>query len=357
MATGTTGLPVAVVRTMIVATLVVPRLVAVIPLTRLLGLAHGVWPTLDRQVVLTVLQLTLLQRLLLLALLLLKLLLALLLLLLRLVLLSALAILLLTLLVEAVLLVLLLLALLLLLLLLALLLVLLLLLTLLLLALLVLLLLLLLLPLIEAALLALIETALLVLLLVLFVLLLFVLLLLLMLLLLLIVIVGQHLSTAAQGQKTDTCQSPDARVHAFLTAAGYLLIRLRFGCAVRGTLAIMCCLRRPIASKLTLWDKCLALSNRGHKKRGLDGPLLSLMLRPGATLLTSAHLASSSGQCVARWPGQPCRAGGRGWPDSAGRAGRYVRAVILVKRIGLTLRHRIANIADENITCAIFHFG
>jgi len=38
-------------------------------------------------------------------------------------------------------------------------------------------------------------------------------------LLLLIVIVGHHLSADAHGQKTDTCQTPDAHVHAFLTTA------------------------------------------------------------------------------------------------------------------------------------------
>jgi hypothetical protein len=38
-------------------------------------------------------------------------------------------------------------------------------------------------------------------------------------LLLLIVIVGGYLGADTQGQKTDTCQTPEARAHAFLTAA------------------------------------------------------------------------------------------------------------------------------------------
>jgi hypothetical protein len=201
---------------------VIVGVVTVEALARLLGLHHCVRAALDRQVVLTVLQLALLQLLLLLALLLLKLLLALVLLGLIYALLVTLAFLLLALLIEALLLVLLDLPLLLQLLLLALLLVLLLLL----LALLLLLLLLLLALLILLSIL--IEAALLVLLLLTLhvetVLTLFIAL----LLLLLIVIVGQHLSADTQGQKTDTCQTPDARVHAFLTAARIPVNRTAF---------------------------------------------------------------------------------------------------------------------------------
>jgi hypothetical protein len=214
------ALPIAVAWA-IVAT--APRVVVIVgvvtveALARLLGLHHGVRTALDRRVVLTVLQLALLQLLLLLALLLLKLLLTLVLLGLIHTLLVALAFLLLALLIEALLLVLLDLPLLLQLLLLALLLVLLLLLLALLLLLLALLILLSIL--IEAALLVLllltlhVET---------------VLTLFIALLLLLIVIVGQHLSADTQGQETDTCQTPDARVHAFLTAARIPVNRTAF---------------------------------------------------------------------------------------------------------------------------------
>jgi len=210
-----------VVGTMIVAApRVIPRLIPIEPLTRLLGLHHGVRAALNRQIALPILQLALLQLLLLLALLLLDLLLALLLLQLILTLLIALTVLLLALLIVALLLVLLDLSLLIELFLLALLLILLLLLLALLL-LFALLILVLLLILIEALLVLLLltlhlETTLLLLLL------------LLLMLLLLIVIVGQHLSTDAQGQKTDTCQTPDARVHAFLTAARIPVDRTAF---------------------------------------------------------------------------------------------------------------------------------
>jgi len=190
---------------------------------------------------------------------------------------------------------------------------------------------------------------------------------LLLLLLLLIVIVRQRLSTDAQGQETDTCQTPDAHVHAFLTAARIPVDRTAFW--VRrsphsisvphetvGVSLPEICRSRPSQARHAqgagVWASAVIA---GTKKEG--SLALSWRLRPGSTLLTPAHLASSSGHCAARWPGQPCRAGGRGWPDSAGRAGRYVRAVILVKRIGLTGRQRIANVADENTTCAIFHFG
>ncbi|CAI9005171.1 hypothetical protein EMIT0P218_90159 [Pseudomonas sp. IT-P218] len=53
----------------------------------------------------------------------------------------------------------------------------------------------------------------------------------------------------------------------------------------------------------------------------------------------------------------PCGGGDRGGPDSAGRIGLFVRAVILVIRIGLEHRQRIAKIAEINITCAIFNPG
>ena len=207
------GLPVAIVGAVIAAApAVVLWLVAVKALTGLLGLHDRIGPRLNRQTALAILQLTLLLLLLLLASLLILLLLALLLLLLLaliVTLLIAFAVLLLALLIGALLLVLLNLALLLHLFLLALLLLLLLLL-------LALLLLLTLLVVVEAALVLLLlalhlETTLLLLMLLLVTLLL--------LLLLLIVVVGQHLSTDAQGQETDTCQTPDAHVHAFLTAA------------------------------------------------------------------------------------------------------------------------------------------
>jgi hypothetical protein len=214
MPTGTAALPVTVVGAVITpAPAVVLRLVAVKTLTRFLGLNHGVRPTLNRQPALTILQLTLLLLLLLLTALLLLHLLALLLLLLLLLALVvaqvALTFLLLALLIGALLLILLNLPILLQLFLLALLLLLLLLLLRLLLA---LLLLLTLLIVGKAALILLLlalhlEAALLLLTL------------LLLLLLLLIIVVGQHLSTDAQGQETDTCQTPDAHIHAFLTAA------------------------------------------------------------------------------------------------------------------------------------------
>jgi hypothetical protein len=211
MPTGTAALPVTVVGAVITpAPAVVLRLVAVKTLTRFLGLNHGVRPTLNRQPALTILQLTLLLLLLLLTALLLLHLLALLLLLLLLLLALvvakvALTFLLLALLIGALLLILLNLPILLQLFLLALLLLLLRLL-------LALLLLLTLLIVGKAALVLLLlalhlEAALLLLTL------------LLLLLLLLIIVVGQHLSTDAQGQETDTCQTPDAHIHAFLTAA------------------------------------------------------------------------------------------------------------------------------------------
>lgn len=210
MATGTAALPVTVVGAMITpAPAIVLRLIAVKTLTRFLRLNHGVRPTLNRQPALTVLQLTLLLLLLLLTALLLLHLLALLLLLLLLLALVvaqvALTFLLLALLIGALLLILLNLPILLQLFLLALLLLLLRLL-------LALLLLLTLLIVGKAALVLLLltlhlEAALLLLTL------------LLLLLLLLIIVVGQHLSADTQGQETDTCQTPDAHIHAFLTAA------------------------------------------------------------------------------------------------------------------------------------------
>jgi hypothetical protein len=205
---------------------------------------------------------------LLLALLLLKLLLTLLLLHLLLLLLIALALLLLTLLIEALLLVLLNLALLVELFLLALLLVLLLLLlTLLLLPLVVLHLLLLL-----SLLLALHLKAALLLALLLIVLLLLIML----LLLLLVIIVGQHLSTDAQGQETDTCQTPDAHVHAFLTAARIPVNRTAFW--VRRSPHSISVLHETVGVRVVatrrLCDRAI-VTNRGHKKRGLMGPLLN----------------------------------------------------------------------------------
>lgn len=213
MTTGTTRLPVTVIGTTVaVAPAVVSWLVAVEALTRLLGLNHRIRPTLNGQTALAILQLTLLLQLLLLASLLILLLLALLLLLLLLLLLAlivtlliAFAILLLALLIGALLLVLLNLTLLL---------------DLFLLTLLLLLILLLLAFLLLLTLLVVAKPALVLLLLTLHLepaLLLLALLLL--LLLLLIIVVGPHLSTDAQGQETDTCQTPDAHVHAFLTAA------------------------------------------------------------------------------------------------------------------------------------------
>lgn len=212
MTTGTAALPVTVVGAMITpAPAVVLRLVAVKTLTRFLRLNHGVRPTLNRQPALTVLQLTLLLLLLLLTALLLLHLLALLLLLLLLLALVvaqvALTFLLLALLIGALLLILLNLPILL---------------QLFLLALLLLLLRLLLALLLLLTLLIVGKAALVLLLLTLHLeaaLLLLTLLLLLLLLLLLIIVVGQHLSTDAQGQETDTCQTPDAHIHAFLTAA------------------------------------------------------------------------------------------------------------------------------------------
>ncbi|WP_460046772.1 hypothetical protein [Pseudomonas sp. S2_H01] len=208
-----------------------------------------------------------------LALLLLKLLLTLLLLHLLLLLLIALALLLLTLLIEALLLVLLNLALLVELLLLALLLVLLLLL----LALLLLLLLLLFALLILLAIF--IEAALLVLLLLTLIIeatLLLLTLLIVLLLLLLIIIVGQHLSTDAQGQKTDTCQTPDAHVHAFLTAARIPVDRTAFW--VRRSPHSISVPDETVGVRVRpmRWLCAEPLArNRRHKKRGLMGPLLN----------------------------------------------------------------------------------
>jgi 4-amino-4-deoxy-L-arabinose transferase-like glycosyltransferase len=204
---------------------------------------------------------------LLLALLLLKLLLTLLLLHLLLLLLIALALLLLTLLIEALLLVLLNLALLVELFLLALLLVLLLLLLTLLLPLVVLHLLLLL-----SLLLALHLKAALLLALLLIVLLLLIML----LLLLLVIIVGQHLSTDAQGQETDTCQTPDAHVHAFLTAARIPVDRTAFW--VRRSPHSISVLHETVGVRVVatrrVCDRAI-VTNRRHKKRGLMGPLLN----------------------------------------------------------------------------------
>jgi hypothetical protein len=211
----------------------------------------------------------------LLALLLLKLLLTLLLLHLLLLLLIALALLLLALLIEALLLVLLNLALLVELLLLALLLVLLLLL----LALLLLLLLLLLLFALLILLAIFIEAALLVLLLLALIIeatLLLLTLLIVLLLLLLIIIVGQHLSTDAQGQKTDTCQTPDAHVHAFLTAARIPVDRTAFW--VRRSPHSISVPNETVGVRVFPMRWLCAepsAKNRRHKKRGLMGPLLN----------------------------------------------------------------------------------
>jgi hypothetical protein len=53
----------------------------------------------------------------------------------------------------------------------------------------------------------------------------------------------------------------------------------------------------------------------------------------------------------------PVGSGDRSWPDWASRCGLFVRAVILVIRIGSQRRQRIAKIAQINITCAIFNPG
>jgi hypothetical protein len=211
MSTGTAGLPVAVVGAMIPpAPAAVLRLVPVKTLTRLLRLNDRVRPTLNGQATLTVLQLTLLLLLFLLTALLVLHLLTLLLLLLLLLLLAlvvaqvALAFLLLALLIGALLLILLNLPILL---------------ELFLLALLLLLLRLLLALLLLLTLLVVGKTALVLLLLALHLEAALLLLTLLLLLLLLIIVVGQHLSADTQGQETDTCQTPDAHIHAFLTAA------------------------------------------------------------------------------------------------------------------------------------------
>jgi hypothetical protein len=95
-------------------------------------------------------------------------------------------------------------------------------------------------------------------------------------LLLLIVIVGQHLSTDAQGQETDTCQTPDAHVHAFLTAARIPVDRTAFW--VRRSPHSISVLHETVGVNVVgIGRRCaeLTATNRGHKKRGLMGPLLN----------------------------------------------------------------------------------
>ncbi|XAW95445.1 hypothetical protein ABDX87_10565 [Pseudomonas abietaniphila] len=100
--------------------------------------------------------------------------------------------------------------------------------------------------------------------------------LLLIVLLLLVVIVGQHLSTDAQGQKTDTCQTPDAHVHAFLTAARIPVNRTAFWVR-RSPHSISAPKETVGVSVVAMGQLCaeLTATNRGHKKRGPMGPLLN----------------------------------------------------------------------------------
>jgi hypothetical protein len=95
-------------------------------------------------------------------------------------------------------------------------------------------------------------------------------------LLLLIVIVGQHLSTDAQGQETDTCQTPDAHVHAFLTAARIPVNRTAFWVR-RSPHSISAPKETVGVSVVAMGQLCaeLTATNRGHKKRGPMGPLLN----------------------------------------------------------------------------------
>jgi hypothetical protein len=96
------------------------------------------------------------------------------------------------------------------------------------------------------------------------------------LLLLLIIIVGHHLSTDAQGQETDTCQTPDAHVHAFLTAARIPVDRTAFW--VRRSPHSISVLHESVGVNVLAIRQLyaeLTATNRGHKKRGLMGPLLN----------------------------------------------------------------------------------
>jgi len=98
----------------------------------------------------------------------------------------------------------------------------------------------------------------------------------LLLLLLLIIIVGQHLSTDAQGQKTDTCQTPDAHVHAFLTAARIPVDRTAFW--VRRSPHSISVPNETVGVRVFPMRWLCAepsAKNRRHKKRGLMGPLLN----------------------------------------------------------------------------------
>ena len=99
-------------------------------------------------------------------------------------------------------------------------------------------------------------------------------------------------------------------------------------------------IREPVRRQVSSYGAYFRPIKKGDPSAALR------IFRPGSTRVVLAHLAPSSGQCVARGPGQPCGVGGRGWPDSAGRSGLYVRAVILVVRIGVGVRQAIAKIAQ-----------
>ena len=140
---------------------------------------------------------------------------------------------------------------------------------------------------------------------------------------------GQHLATDTHKEQADCSQTPDTRFH----ADSHCEIGPKYKTGNSRTGSTPSTLQR----NLFLADE----------KKGDPSVALCFFkkFRPGSTLVMLAHLAPSSGQCVARGPGQPYGVGGRGWPDSAGRCGLYVRAVILVIRIGLRPQQAIAKIA------------
>ena len=126
---------------------------------------------------------------------------------------------------------------------------------------------------------------------------------------------GQHLATDTHKEQANCSQTPDTRFH----ADSHCEIGPKYKTGNSRTGSTPSTLQR----NLFLADE---------KKATRRSPFASLPenFSPGSTLVMLAHLAPSSGQCVARGPGHPCGVGGRGWPDSAGRSGLYVRAVILV---------------------------
>jgi hypothetical protein len=152
-------------------------------------------------------------------------------------------------------------------------------------------------------------------------------------------VTGPRLPSNAHTQQAKARQTPDTQFHAFLSEA-----------RIHEAKTSLMKRRSPHAISALPVAHLIAGKEKGSLARLPSG--MSSWLGTFGT--GSLHVVLWTH--AARGPGQPFGAGGRSWPDWASRAGRYVRAVILVKRIGLSGRQRIAKNARQNITCAIFYF-